>query len=145
MHSTIKQYLGLIFLLSLSACGDGGGGVPSVAPSNSATAYSTTATAAAAANSGQFGVFTSFTSARALSFKVSGIALANTEARNDSVMAANYEQGKIAIVSIAAWPQGEPVLTFDGKVTGEVLLSDIEQLSGNFQTLPPLIEVRSIR
>lgn len=141
MLITIRLSLCLIFLLSLSGCGSGGEESTSSAPNDSSIAYLT----AAEYDNSNYGVFTTFTSARALSFKVSGITLVQAYAENDSVMAVNYEQNKIAIVSTAAWQPDEPVLRFYGSVTGKVLLSNIEQLSGSFKILPPLVEVRAIR
>ena len=61
------------------------------------------------------------------------------------MMAVNTEQSNIAIISHIAWPQGEPILTFDGDVSGEITLSNIEQVSETLQPLPSLIEVRAIK
>lgn len=141
MFISIKNCLGVLFLLSICGCGAGGSGDNTASAPEPAAAYSTVSTPIGKS----YGIFTDITSARALSFTVSGIHIAHVNTRNSTLMAANTEQNKIAIISMIAWPHGEPIVTFDGEVSGEVALSHIELLNEQTQSLPPRVEVRAIK
>lgn len=135
MRKLTANGLCLLVVLLIFGCGAGEGDMKSKEASSGV----------AASGNKTYGIFTSFTSARAVFFKVSGIKLINVNTRDSSMMAVNTEQSNIAIISHIAWPQGEPILTFDGDVSGEITLSNIEQVSETLQPLPSLIEVRAIK
>lgn len=141
MFISIKNCLGVLFLLLICGCGNGASDDNTASAPEPAAAYSTVSTPVGKT----YGIFTDFTSARALSFTVSGIKLAHVNTRGSSLMAVNTEQNNIAIISMVAWPYGDPIVTFDGEVSGEIVLSHIELLNDQAQSLPPQVEVRAIK